>query len=281
MHKKKDKVILVVSFGTTYGETRKLTIDSIEQCIQDRFKDYDMKRAFTSHMIIKVLRERDRYIVDTPEEALEKIAEEGYKEVIVQSLHIMPGEEYEYVERVVESYRQKDIFNKIELGRPILYFKGDGEQLQDDYLMAMEAIKLQMTENGSVVFMGHGTTHPANACYSCLQMVLRDHQINNVYIGTVEGYPSLDNIINTLKRDKVEEVTLMPLMVVAGDHCNNDMASDEEDSWKRVLEKEGFKVNLYMHGMGENPLFREIFVNHVEDTITGKYKNMGRTKKGI
>lgn len=281
MQKKKDKVILVVSFGTTYGETRKLTIDSIEQCIQDRFKDYDMKKAFTSHMIIKVLRERDRYIVDTPEEALEKIVEEGYKEVIVQSLHIMPGEEYEYVERVVESYRQKDVFNKIELGRPILYFKGDGEQLQDDYLMAMEAIKLQMPENGSVVFMGHGTTHPANACYSCLQMVLRDHQINNVYIGTVEGYPSLDNIINTLKRDKVEEVTLMPLMVVAGDHCNNDMASDEEDSWKKILEKEGFKVNLYMHGMGENPLFREIFVNHVEDTITGKYKNMGRTKKGI
>ena len=281
MQKKKDKVILVVSFGTTYEETRKLTIDNIEQCIQDRFKDYDMKRAFTSHMIIKVLRERDRYIVDTPEEALEKIVEEGYKEVIVQSLHIMPGEEYEYVERVVESYRQKDVFNKIELGRPILYFKGDGEQLQDDYLMAMEAIKLQMPETGSVVFMGHGTTHPANACYSCLQMVLRDHQINNVYIGTVEGYPSLDNIINTLKRDKVEEVTLMPLMVVAGDHCNNDMASDEEDSWKRVLEKEDFKVNLYMHGMGENPLFREIFVNHVEDTITGKYKNIGRTKKGI
>lgn len=281
MQKKKDKVILVVSFGTTYGETRKLTIDSIEQCIQDRFKDYDMKKAFTSHMIIKVLRERDRYIVDTPEKALEKIVEEGYKEVIVQSLHIMPGEEYEYVERVVESYRQKDVFNKIELGRPILYFKGDGEQLQDDYLMAMDAIKLQMPENGSVVFMGHGTTHPANACYSCLQMVLRDHQINNVYIGTVEGYPSLDNIINTLKRDKVEEVTLMPLMVVAGDHCNNDMASDEEDSWKKILEKEGFKVNLYMHGMGENPLFREIFVNHVEDTITGKYKNMGRTKKGI
>ncbi|AGK96194.1 sirohydrochlorin cobaltochelatase [Clostridium pasteurianum] len=281
MHKKKDKVILVVSFGTTYGETRKLTIDSIEQCIQDRFKDYDMKRAFTSHMIIKVLRERDRYIVDTPEEALEKIAEEGYKEVIVQSLHIMPGEEYEYVERVVESYRQKDVFNKIELGRPILYFKGDGEQLQDDYLMAMEAIKLQLPETGSVVFMGHGTTHPANACYSCLQMVLRDHQINNVYIGTVEGYPSLDNIINTLKRDKVEEITLMPLMVVAGDHCNNDMASDEEDSWKKILEKEDFKVNLYMHGMGENPLFRKIFVNHVEDTIIGKYKNMGRTKKGI
>lgn len=278
---KKDKVILVVSFGTTYGETRKLTIDCIEQCIQDRFKDYDVKRAFTSHMIIKVLRDRDNYIVDTPEEALKKIAEEGYKEVIVQSLHIMPGEEYEYVEKVVKNYREKGVFHKIELGRPILYFKGDGEELQDDYLMAMEAIKLQMPETGSVLFMGHGTTHPANACYSCLQMVLRDHQINNVYIGTVEGYPSLDNIVNTLKRDGVKEVTLMPLMVVAGDHCNNDMASDEEDSWKSILEKEGFKVNLYMHGMGENPLFREIFVKHVEDTITGKYKNMGRTKKGI
>lgn len=280
MKSKKDKVILVVSFGTTYEETRKLTIESIEKCIEDKFEDYDIKRAFTSHMIIKSLKDRDGYIVDTPEEALSKIAEEGYKEVIVQSLHIIPGVEYDYVSNVVESYREKGVFDKIELGRPILYFKGDGSELYDDYSVVIEALKCQLPKEGVTVFMGHGTTHPANSCYACLQMVFRDHQINNVYIGTVEGYPSLDNIVNTLKRDGVEEVTLMPLMVVAGDHCNNDMASEEEDSWKRVLEKEGFKVNLYMHGLGENLLFREIFVKHVEDTITDRYKNIGVTKKG-
>lgn len=280
MQKKRDKVILVVSFGTTYEETRKLTIEGIEKCIEDKFKDYDVKRAFTSHMIIKALKDRSGYIVDRPEEALKKIAEEGYKEVIVQSLHIIPGVEYDYVYNVVERYREKDVFNKIELGRPILYFKGDGNELYDDYSVVIEALKPQIPKNSVTVFMGHGTTHPANSCYSCLQMVFRDHQINNVYIGTVEGYPSLDNIVNTLKRDGVKEVTLMPLMVVAGDHCNNDMASEEEDSWKRVLEKEGLKVNLYMHGLGENPLFRNIFINHIEDTITGKYKNIGVTQKG-
>lgn len=279
MQNKKDKVILVVSFGTTYSETRKLTIESIEKSIENKFKDYDIRRAFTSHMIIKALKTRE-YLVDTPEQALDKIEREGYREIIVQSLHIIPGVEYDYVSNVVGRYKEKGTFDKIELGRPILYFKGDGDELYDDYSAVVESLKHQLPEEGAAVFMGHGTTHPANSCYACLQMVFRDHHINNVYIGTVEGYPSLYDIINTLKRDGVKKVTLMPLMVVAGDHCNNDMASEEEDSWKSILEKEGFKVNLYMHGLGENSMFREIFINHVEDAINGTYKNIGITKKG-
>lgn len=275
---KNDKVILVVSFGTTYEETRKLTIDSIEKEIAERFVDYDVKSAFTSHMIIKILKKRDRHIVDTPEEALEKIRELGYKEVIVQSLHIMPGEEYDYVSKVVENY--KEVFEKISLGRPILYFKGDGEGLVDDYSIAVDALKENLSKNEVVVFMGHGTTHPSNASYACLQMVFRDHGINNVYIGTVEGYPTINNVINSLKKEKVKEVTLMPLMIVAGDHCNNDMASDEENSWKSLLTNEGIKVNLYMHGIGENKKIKDIFVKHVEDVILGKFENIGKTKKG-
>jgi sirohydrochlorin cobaltochelatase len=275
---KKDKVILVVSFGTTYEETRKLTIESIEKKIAERFPDYEVRRAFTSHMIIKKLRERYNYIVNTPEEALERIREEGYQEVIVQSLHIMPGEEYDYVSKVVENY--KNVFQKISLGRPILYFKGDGEELVDDYSIAVEALKSQMPKNEAVVFMGHGTPHPSNASYACLQMVFRDYGINNVYIGTVEGYPTINNIIKTLKREEVREVTLMPLMIVAGDHCNHDMASEEEDSWKSLLVDEGIKVNLYMHGIGENEKIKNIFVKHIEDAMIGSFENVGKTKKG-
>lgn len=274
------KAILIVSFGTTYRNTMELTIEKIEEYIKNRFKDYDVARAFTSHMIIKILRERDKIFVDTPEQALEKLYRLGYEEVIVQSLHIMPGEEYDYVAKVVESYRNKNVFQRVELGRPLLYFKGDGEELPDDYSKVVEAIKLQLPKGSAAVLMGHGTPHHANSCYACLNMVFRDYGIDNVYIGTVEGYPSLNHVINNLKKDSVREVTLMPFMIVAGDHCMNDMASDEEDSWKTSLEREGFKVNLYLHGIGENSMIREIFAEHVEDTIFEKYKNMGKTKKG-
>jgi sirohydrochlorin cobaltochelatase len=275
----KDKVILVVSFGTTYEETRKLTIESIENRIGKSFPNYEIRRAFTSHVIIKVLQKRNEIIVDTPEEALLKIKNQGYREVIVQSLHIMPGEEYEYVSKVVESY--KDDFKKITLGRPILYFKGDGQKLADDYSIAAEALRSQIPKDSAAVFMGHGTSHPANACYSCLQLVFRDKRINNVYIGTVEGYPTAQNVINTLNREEVSDVTLMPFMIVAGNHCSIDMASDEEDSWKQMFLKQGFKVHIFMHGIGENTMIQDIFVQHVRDAITGKFNNIGKTKKGI
>lgn len=276
----KNKAILVVSFGTTYEETRRLTIESIENFIGKKFKEYEIRRAFTSHMIIGVLKERDSIYIDTPEEALEKLAEEGYKEVIVQSLHIMPGEEYDYVASVVNNFSNRKVFGRIVLGRPILHFKGNGNEIPDDYSQIVEALKLQLPEKGAVVFMGHGTPHPSNASYACLQVVFRDNGMDNVYIGTVEGYPTLRNVINNLRRDAVKEVMLMPLMIVAGDHCMNDMASEEEDSWRSILEREGFKVNLYLHGLGENPKVKEIFASHVEDAILDRYKNIGKTKKG-
>lgn len=276
----KQKAILVVSFGTSYEDTRKVTIDSIEEHIESRFKAYEIRKAFTSHMIINLLKKRDGIQIDTPEEALEKLEKEGYKEIIVQSLHIIPGEEYDYVNKVVKTFSNKKIFEKIVLGRPILYFKGNSEAIPDDYSLAIEAIKLQLPKDGAIVLMGHGSPHPANACYACLQQVLKDKEINNVYIGTVEGYPTLDNIIHNLKKDKVNKVTLMPLMIVAGDHCINDMASDDADSWKSILKKEGFTVELYLHGLGENSIVKDIFAQHAEDAILENYKDIGKTKKG-
>ena len=280
MAERKRKAILIVSFGTTYRETRELTIEAIENLVKERFEEYEVRRAFTSHMIIKALMSKEGISVDTPEEALNRLWREGYEEVIVQSLHIMPGEEYDYVAKVVEEFDGRNLFKRIVLGRPVLHFKGDGDEIPDDYSIMAEAIKLQLPKKGAAVLMGHGTPHPANAAYPCFQMVLRDHNINNVFVGTVEGYPTLDNVINNLRKANIEDVTLMPMMVVAGDHCINDMASDEEDSWKTTLTNEGFKVSLYMHGLGENPLFKEIILKHIEDVLEDRYRGIGKTKKG-
>jgi len=256
------KGILVISFGTSYADTRKVTIEACEEKIAASFPDYEVRRAFTSSIIIKKLKERDNIQIDTPEEALNKMKDEGFTKVIVQPLHIIPGLEYEEVLAVVNNFRGS--FKELTVGRPVLYGI-------EDYKQAVEALKQQLPaldKDHAVVLMGHGTTHPANACYSCLQSVLNDEE-SNVLVGVVEGYPGIDNVIAKLKRNNIKEVTLMPYMLVAGDHAINDMAGDEEDSWKSILEREGFKVNIYLHGLGENNSYQEIYVQRVQDCIDG------------
>ena len=278
MLKNNKKAILVVSFGTTYKQTRKLTIERIEDCIKDKFKDYEIRRAFTSHIVIKKLKNLCDIFVDNPEEALERLYKDGFSEVVVQPLHIIPGEEYDYISNVVDAYRIKNCFKNITLGRPLLYFKGE-DTIPDDYSIMVEALKTQFSDNENVIFMGHGTKHHANAVYSCLQSVLRDYGLNNIFIGTIEGYPTINNIITYLKEKEIKQVTLMPMLLVAGDHVINDMASDEEDSWKSILEKEGFKVKIYFHGLGENPKIQNIYVKHLEDAILNKYIKVQQKKK--
>lgn len=255
------KGILVVSFGTSYADTRKVTIEACENKIAENFPDYEVRRAFTSNIIIKVLKDRDKITVNTPKEALTKMQEEGFSEVVVQPLHIIPGEEYnEKILKTVDEF--KDSFKSLSVGRPILYGI-------EDYKDAVEALKVQLPElkaNQAVVLMGHGTEHPANASYACLQSVIEDEGLN-VIVGTVEGYPALSDVIKKLKARDIKEVTLMPYMVVAGDHASNDMAGDEEDSWKSILKKEGFVVNTYLHGLGENPEYQKLYVERVQNAI--------------
>ena len=278
------KAILAVSFGTTYEDTRKLTIDRIEERISETFKDYEIRRAFTAHRIINVLKMRDGVFVDTPEEALNKLMLEGFEEVIVQPLHLIPGEEYQYVMKVVENFKKS--FKRISAGRPILFFKGFENQLPDDYETLVKAIEPIIPDSGTTIFMGHGSAHNANACYSCLQLVLQDKGFDNVYIANVEGYPSIENVINKIKRsqkligESKTEVTLIPLMLVSGDHARNDMAGEQEDSFKNLLIKDGFKVNLYLHGLGELEGFQDIYIKHIEDVIENRYEGCGKTSKG-
>ena len=264
MDKKGEKGILVVSFGTSYPETRKLTIEACEKRIEKAFPNYEVRRAFTSHMIIKKLKERDGIIIDKTEEALGKMKDSGFSVVIVQPLHIIPGEEYH--EKVLKNVLKfKDDFEKLTVGRPILFD-------EEDYKKSIEALKGQLPDLGkgeAVLFMGHGSHHSGNSAYKRLQGMI-DKLGLSVYIGTVEGSPLLNDIIPRLKKDNIKKVTLMPLMLVAGDHATNDMAGDEDDSWNTILKKHGFKVDLYLHGLGENSAFQDIYVQHVKDAIERK-----------
>lgn len=281
MNVKLKKAILVVSFGTSYENTRKLTIEKIEKLIKEKYKEYEVRRAFTSHVVIRKLMEKYSIVVDAPEEALKKLREEGFEDVVVQPLHLIPGAEYDYIKNVVEAFKREGSFKHIDLGRPALFFKGEEERFPDDYSIFTEALKKQISEDKVVVLMGHGTNHPANSVYSCLQYVLRDKGLDNVFIGTIEGYPSLNHVINSLKNKNIKEITLMPLLLVAGEHAINDMSGENEDSWESILKKEGVKVNIYMHGLGENSKIQEIYVKHLEDVIANKYTNIGKTKKGV
>ena len=255
------KAILVVSFGTSYADTRKATIEAVEQQVAETFADYDMRRAFTSHIIRKILKERDGIEVKDPKQALTALKEEGFSEVIVQPLHVIPGEEFHDVVKTVHAFQ--DDFERIVIGLPLL-------ATTDDLLMTAAALKTQMPElqeHEALVFMGHGTHHPANAMYGALERVFEEMEMANVLIGTVEGFPTLEQVIKKLNASKIEKVTLMPLMFVAGDHAQNDMAGDEDDSWKAVLLQAGFFVETYLRGMGENPAIQSIYLQHIKDAI--------------
>ena len=254
------KAILVVSFGTSYHETRKKTIEACENKIKESFKDYDFYRAFTSGMIINKLKKRDNMFIDNPSEALEKLYNAGYQEVVVQSLHIICGDEYNKLKDMVAQYEDK--FDKISIGRPLLTYI-------DDYRETVEAVKKDLDKmdiDEAGVFMGHGTEHESHSSYPAIEYMFRDYGIN-AFVGTVEGYPELEQVIKKLKNRNIKTVDLLPFMLVAGDHAINDMASDEEDSWKTILEKEGFNVKVHVKGLGENPYIQEKFKNHALDCM--------------
>lgn len=230
-----------------------------------------MRRAFTSRTVIKRLAKRDGIKIDNERQALERLQAEGYREVYIQPLHIVPGAEYDKIRGIVSHYAhaKEKAFEKIRLGRPLLYCMGQDNH-PDDYEIAIKALTTQLPDfdpDKSVVLMGHGGIHPANAAYAALQLKLEDAGLNNVFVYTVEGFPSLSRIISKLKQKQVKKVTLMPFMLVADDHAINDMAGDEEDSAKSQLAAAGFEVDVYFHGLGGNIDIQDIYISHVRSAI--------------
>lgn len=270
------KAILVVSFGTSHLEALKNSIEKIENRIKDEFKDYEVFRSFTAHRIIKKLKDRDNLNILTPEEALQDLKDKGFDEVIIQPLHLIPGEEFDYIKGIAE--HNKSNFKVVKLGRPIFYYQGMNG-LPEDYSLFIDSIKDILKGEESVILFGHGTEHPSNAVYGMLQTVLVDEDYENIFVATIEGYPTVKNVVKKLKNKGINKTKLVPLLLVAGDHAKNDMASDKEDSLKSILQNEGIEVSLHLHGLGELDKFGELYINRIYDSIEGRYVNAGRTKK--
>lgn len=253
--------ILVMSFGTTFKDTREKTIDATVNAIKAAHPGVKVVTAFTSHIIIDRIKANEGISYPTPEEAIAQLKAGGYTRVAMTSLDIIPGMEYAYKDAVFQLH--KNDFKKATFGTPLMYWQGQEGQA-DDITATMKAVSTQFPKLGkkdAVLVMAHGTPHPANAYYAVMQDRLNEMGMNNVLIFSVEGWPHLETVIPQLKAKGVKNVTLMPLMMVAGDHANNDMAGDEPDSFKSILESEGFKVSAYIHGLGENEAVRQLFVD--------------------
>ena len=254
------QVILVVSFGTSYPETRALTIEAIEAGISAAFPDYDVRRAFTSQIIINKLAERDGIEIDTVEQAMQRLVEDGVGRLIIQPTHVMHGYEYEELLSAVAPYA--DSIDKLVIGEPMLA----GTQDYDRVVAALIA-EYAPAEDTALVLMGHGTHHPANAYYAALDYRFKVSGYSNVFVGTVEGYPDVDTVLELVNAAGYQKVTLAPLMIVAGDHASNDMAGDEEDSWKVIFKADGKEVDPILKGLGEIEGVRALYVDHVQAAI--------------
>ncbi|MBO5552340.1 MAG: sirohydrochlorin cobaltochelatase [Lachnospiraceae bacterium] len=260
-----EKELLVVSFGTSYNDSRRETIGAIEQALEDAYPDWSVRRAFTSQMIIDHVYKRDGVKIDNVEEALERAEANGVKQLVVQPTHIMDGFEYNDLMELIASY--SDAFESVAVGDPLL--SGD-----DDFDKVAEALHdaTASLDDGktAVCFMGHGTEADSNAVYERMQKVFEEKGYKNYYIGTVEASPGIDDIVKALEGKGYERAVLRPLMVVAGDHANNDMAGDEDDSWKSILEKAGYEVTPVLEGLGQLPDIRNIYISHAAKAMEGK-----------
>ncbi|WP_196593713.1 sirohydrochlorin cobaltochelatase [Pectinatus sottacetonis] len=263
--KNKD-AILVMSFGTTYKDSRKKTIERTVQAIQAAHPNTKVILSFTSHIIIDRIKAHEGITIPDPEKALKELKKEGYTRIAIASLDVIPGMEYSYDTAVYDLYK-KD-FKKMTIGVPAMYWMGQEHQ-RDDVTEFLKAFSTQFPKNiaadEAVLVMGHGTPNPNNAYYSVIQNHMNMLNMHNVYIYTVEGWPSLETIIPQLKAKGIKKVTLMPMMMVAGDHAHNDMAGNTAESHKSILEKEGFEVKTYIHGLGENAAVRNIFVERANE----------------
>ncbi|MDO5399554.1 MAG: sirohydrochlorin cobaltochelatase [Eubacteriales bacterium] len=250
------KAILAVSFGTSHPDTLEKTIAAIEGALALAFPDRTLRRAFTSGMIRMKLKQRSGVNVDSVDSALDRLAREGFGDVVVQPTHIINGDEFDKLRALAAPFAGK--FSRLALGAPLLTEADDYRAVAE----ALDEILPAPRQDAAVVLMGHGTGHHANAAYGLLQYVLYDRGRRDAVIGTVEGYPGLEEVLRRLEERKVRRVHLVPLMIVAGDHAKNDMAGEDPDSWRSRLEQLGYTVTWSLRGLGEYEAIQNIFVRH-------------------
>ena len=255
--------ILAVSFGTSHADTREKTIDRIEEDIRKAYPDDKVYRAWTSKMIIKKIWNRDGVKIFNVKEAMEQMKADGITNVLVQPTHVINGIENDLMQEDVKAYA--DAFESISFGTPLL-------TTEEDNIRVVKAVAedLQPGKENALVLMGHGTSHYANSVYAALDYRFKDMGYDNIFLGTVEAYPSLVSLMKQVHAYHPKKVILAPFMIVAGDHAKNDLSSEEEDSWRSQFEKEGFQVECLLKGLGENETIRQIFIDHIEEARKGE-----------
>ena len=276
--------LLVVSFGTSFNDSRATDIGGIEKALQEANPDWSVRRAFTAQIIINHVQARDGEKIDNVDQALQRAVDNGVKNLVVQPTHLMHGAEYDELTAAVEGY--KDKFESVKIAEPLLGEVGaDATVINADKAAVAEAITAEavkdagfdsldaVKEDGTAfVFMGHGTSHTAKVSYSQMQTQMEQLGYDNVFIGTVEGEPedtSCEAVIEKLKEAGYKKVILRPLMVVAGDHANNDMAGDDDDSWKSQFEASGAfdSIDTQIAGLGEIQAIQQLYVAHTQAAI--------------
>lgn len=261
MNSASKKAILVVSFGTSYENTRKLTIEAIEHDIADAFPACPTYRAWTSKMIIAKLKKRDGLTIHTVKEALEQMLLDGITDVIVQPTHVINGIENDQMKADALSFR--DRFSSIVFGNPLLTTEEDNQAI----VRVVADEFRDMDPDTALVLMGHGTEHYANTVYAALDYRFKDTGHKNIFLGTVEAYPALDSLLRAADSFHPKKIVLAPFMIVAGDHAQNDLAGADSDSWMNRLSSEGYEVTPVLKGLGEYPQVRQILVEHVQQAM--------------
>lgn len=251
--------LLVVSFGTSYNDNRRLTIGAIEEAMEKAFPDYAVRRGFTSQIIIDHVKDRDGEVIDNVGEALDRAVANGVKTLVVQPTHLMNGLEYNDLVNEVAEYT--DAFEKVAIGQPLLTSDQDFQTVAN---AIVEATKEYDDGETAICFMGHGTEADSNSVYAKMQQVLTDGGHANYFVGTVEAAPTLDDVLAMVQAGGYTKVVLRPLMIVAGDHANNDMAGDEEGTWKKAFEDAGYEVTTVVSGLGELEAIQNLFVQHAQ-----------------
>ena len=276
--------LLVVSFGTSFNDSRAEDVKGIEDALAEAYPDWSVRRAFTAQIIINHVQARDGEKIDNVDQALQRAVDNGVKNLVVQPTHLMHGAEYDELTAALEGY--KDKFESIKIAEPLLGEVGaDATVINADKAAVAEAITAEavkhagfdsldaVKEDGTAfVFMGHGTSHTAKVSYSQMQTQMEQLGYDNVFIGTVEGEPedtSCEAVIEKLKEAGYKKVILRPLMVVAGDHANNDMAGDDDDSWKSQFEASGAfdSIDTQIAGLGEIQAIQQLYVAHTQAAI--------------
>ena len=274
--------LLVVSFGTSFNDSRVADIKGIEDALQEANPDWSVRRAFTAQIIINHIQARDGEKIDNMDQALERAVANGVKNLVVQPTHLMHGAEYDEMCEVIDAYRDK--FESVSIAEPMLGEVGsDATVINADKEAVAKAITASAVADAgfesldaakeagtAFVFMGHGTAHVAKVTYSQMSTQMQTLGYENVFIGTVEGEPeetSCESVIEAVKAAGYTNVVLRPLMVVAGDHANNDMAGSEDDSWKTMFEAAGFTVDCQIAGLGEIADVQALYIAHRKAAI--------------